>query len=382
MTVDLLKVKGGDIRLGVPLPYSVYDQRGVLLLKAGAVISLTHQLQRLLGSGLYYLPSEVVPQRGELPLPVAEAINAFELLESVKARLFRIFVNFRNVSYRKEVLASVQDVALAIQQACRRDTDAALANLHLDYDSSYSVVHHLQAGLLCELVAKRIGINDASRLMLIQAAITHDIGLQDIQDGLNRQVTPLSGQQKARIQSHPSDSVKILTELGVTDRDWLDAVYKHHERIDGTGYPGQCTGDTIAAPARILAVADIYSALVRDRPYRKAMVSKDAMRQLLVDQGKTTDAQITQIMIKEVGVFPPGAIVRLQNGEVAVVKERAENSMSPVVYSFVRPDAMPRLSPVRRETGRAEFAIAGMLPFSHYKGCLSLIRSLWIGGPP
>jgi len=93
-----------------------------------------------------------------------------------------------------------------------------LASLHLDYDNSYSVIHHLQAGLLCELVGKRLGIKDDLRLILVKAAITHDISLHDIQDTLDRQATPLSEWQSARIKFHPSDSAAILGQLGVTDR--------------------------------------------------------------------------------------------------------------------------------------------------------------------
>lgn len=384
MLSDKVRVEAHDLVLGQPLPFSVYDPAGVLMLKAGLVISLPRQLERLLESGVYCSQREAAAMRrsspGYLPPPVVESINAFEMLESVKARLFRIFINFRNANYHKEVLASIEDVALTVQEACSHDTDAALASLHLDYDSSYSVVHHLQAGLLCELVGRRLGINEAARLTLIKAAITHDIGLHDIQDTLDRQAAPLSVGQKARIQSHPSDSARILGELGVTDPVWLDAVQHHHERIDGSGYPSACTGEAISPPARILAIADIYSAMVRDRPYRNAMVSKDAMRQLLIDQGKTTDARITQIMIKEVGVFPPGTIVKLVNGDVAVVKERGENAMTPVVYAFMLPNDMPRLSPARRETGCAKFAIEGMMPFSKYKSCMSIIRGLWRQG--
>jgi hypothetical protein len=84
-------------------------------------------------------------------------------------------------------------------------------------------------------------------------------------------------------------------------------------------------------------------------------------------------------MIKELGVFPPGAIVRLVNNEIAVVKERQENSAYPVVYSFVKPDGMPMLTPIRRETLKADYNVDGIVPFSQYRGCISLIRSLWSG---
>jgi hypothetical protein len=107
------------------------------------------------------------------------------------------------------------------------------------------------------------------------------------------------------------------------------------------------------------------------------MVSKTAMRELMIEQGNKTDQRLIQVMIKEIGVFPPGAIVRLVNGEIAVVKERQENSAYPIVFSFVKTDGMPMLTPVRRDTAKAEFNVDGMVPFSQYKNCISLIRSLW-----
>ena len=307
----------------------------------------------------------------------AEITNVFETVENIKLRLNRIFFDLEHANLKVDVFGRLEEVAVALQNACAKDTDSALASLHLDYDSPYGVVHHLQAALLCELIGKKLGVKDAERRILVKGALTHDIGLHDIQDMLDRQVEPLSEMQKARIKSHPEDSVRLLVGMGVADIVWLNVVMHHHERIDGSGYPSGCVGAAISVPARILAVADIYSAMVRDRPYRKAMVSKDAMRHMLTDQGKTIDARITQLMIKEVGVFPPGSTVKLSTGEVAVVKERGANTAFPVTYAFIRPDGMPRLSPVRRETNGSNCSIEGLVPFSKYRAAKSIIRGLW-----
>jgi len=376
-----------DIQLGEPLPYSIYDKSGMLLLRAGFSINLERHLDVLLEKGLYYRPEEAAAARlrnhgktlvgrGDLSA-ASEAQNAFETLDMAKLRLMRLFEQVKQGQNLAEFLSRVESVALSVQEACTHDTDAALANLHLDYDNSYAVVHHMQAALLCELMGKTLNVKEEARLTLIKAALTHDLGLIDIQDTLDRQTAPLTMEQKERIDHHPLDSANRLAELGVTDPAWLDVVRHHHERLDGSGYPDHIHADAIGIPTRILAIADIYSAMVRDRPYRKALVSKEVMRNLLLEQGSKTDTRLIQMMIKEIGVFPPGAIVRLVNGEVSVVKQRQENSAFPIVYSFYR-NGMPMLSPLRRETAAPELNVDGIVPFSHYRGCVALLRSLWL----
>lgn len=379
-----------DIRLGEPLPYSVYDKTGTLLLRAGFKINVERHLEVLIEKGLYCRADEasarVSSRIGGSRSPIVasreleaanEAENTFLTLDMAKLRLQRLFEHYRTGRNREDFLSRIEDIALIVQEACTHDTDAALANLHLDYDNSYAIVHHMQAAVLCELIGKSTGVREESRLTLIKAALTHDLGLIDIQDMLDRQTAALTAPQKERINRHPLDSAQLLAELGVTDPVWLDAVRHHHERLDGSGYPDHISDDAIRIPTRILAIADIYSAMVRDRPYRKAMVSKEAMRNLLLEQGNKTDQRLIQMMIKEIGVFPPGAIVRLVNGEVSVVKQRQENSAFPIVYSFFR-NGMPMLSPLRRETATPELNVDGIVPFSNYRGCVALLRSLWL----
>lgn len=374
-----LPVGNHDIRVGEPLPYSIYDRSGMLLLRRGFVIQLPRQLEVLLRNGVYHAEADARQRNSAVPpLPVqSEEQSTFEMLDLVKLRLKRLFDNVRNGREIDQFVARVEDIALTIQEACMHDTDSALANLHIDYDSSYAVVHHLQAGIVCELLGKRMGVKEEARLPLICAGITHDWGLLDIQDQLDRQSAPLTPEQKERINAHPRDSGEQLRALGVGHSQWLDAVRHHHERLDGSGYPDQLSGDAISVPTRVLAVADMYSAMVRDRPYRKAMVSKEAMRSLMLEQGTKTDSRLIQMLIKELGIFPPGAIVKLVNGEIAVVTKRQENSLAPLVSAFIRPDGMPMLSPVRRATSHDSHAVEGMVPFSQYKGSIAIIRGIW-----
>ena len=374
------RVSPNDIRLGEPLPYAVYDSTGMLLLQAGFVINTAKQRDVLIANGCYVKGdrAQAKPARPNLPVAtVSEEHSSFEMFDLLKIRLKRTFDLYKNGGLGDDFVPRIEGIALTIQEACTHDTDSALANLHLDYDSSYAVIHHLQAAMLCELIGKKLGVPDESRLPLIKAGLTHDIGLLDIQDILDQQVAPLTTLQRERVTRHTIDSESILTMLGVRENAWLDPVRHHHERLDGTGYPDSTAGDAIKLPTRVLAIADIYSAMVRDRPYRKAMVSTEAMRKLMLEQGEKTDNRLISMMIKEIGVFPPGATVRLANGEVAVVKKRTANTACPLVFSFVKPNGMPMLTPLPRDTAQEAFRIEGMVPFSSYRGSVVVIRGLW-----
>lgn len=380
----LLKLGRGAIKLGEPLPYPVYDQSGNLLLREGFRVNLPRTLDALISQGwhppLPEAPAPGAPRRAigthSGSPSAAEQVSTFALMELIKKRLQRAIMLVRE-GRTDDFLTRIEGIALTLQEACTHDTDSALASLHLDYETAYTVLHPLQAAILCELVGKKLAVGDDARLILVQAALTHDLALLDIQDDLDRQVEPLSEDQRLMVQAHPAETVVLLRELGVTNAVWLNAVGQHHERLDGSGYPNRLAADQLAAPTRILMIADIYSAMIRHRPYRKALVSTDAMRQLLVGQGDKTDPRLTQLMIKELGVFPPGALVRLASGEIAMVKERLANTASPIAYAFIRADGMPMSVPVRRETVRSEFQIQGLVPVDQYRGSAGLLRRLW-----
>ena len=377
---EMIKLARGLLHLGEPIPFSVFDQSGNLLLKEGFRVNLQRTLDALLEQGWHYEPTEPpaarVRRESQRNRITTEQTGTFELLDILKTRLHRAIDNFR-VRHDALFLHRIAGIALAVQEACTHDTDSALANLHLDITTPYVVLHPLQAAILCEIIGKKIGVGDDARQVLVQAALTHDLALLDIQEELDRQYTPLSADQWERVQSHPEETVAVLRELGVKDPVWLNAISQHHERLDGSGYPARTAGDALAVPSRILAIADIYSAMVRHRPYRRATVSTDAMRELLLEHGGKTDQRITQMMIKELGVFPPGTLVRLASGEIGMVKERAANTAHPVVYAFIRPDGMPVSIPVRRDTSRPEHRVQGMVPFDDYKAGLGLLRRLW-----
>ena len=106
----------------------------------------------------------------------------------------------------------------------------------------------------------------------------------------------------------------------------------HHEKYDGSGYPDGIKGNQIPLFGRILAVADVFDALVSDRPYRKALLPSDAVEYILGGSGNHFDSKIIKVFMEKISPYPVGSYVLLSNGEKGlVVKNRPKYGLRPKI---------------------------------------------------
>jgi hypothetical protein len=149
-----------------------------------------------------------------------------------------------------------------------------------------------------------------------------------------------------------------LRRLGVRDEWWIKTVLQHHESWDGSGYPGGLRAENIARTAQIVALADRYCALVSSRTYRKAMLPRLAIQELDMRIGRDIDKPLVAALVATMGIFPPGSLVRLRNGEGGIVVKRLLDPQHPVVYALQTGRGDPYEAPKKRLTSsRPEFAI-------------------------
>lgn len=275
--------------------------------------------------------------------------------------------------------ARIAKIATGIQLLCGEDLDGALAAPQLDGHNPYIVVHQVMGAILTEVMGWYADLAPEQRLPLVCAALTRDIGQLTLQSEIDKIEGPLPEMLKAAMREHPLRSAEILTRAGVQEAAWLDAVLQHHERLDGSGYPRQLQGAAIGLGGRMLAIADCYSAMTKPRPYRsKEMYAQSALRDMYMQKDTQLDGGLTQSLIKEIGMLPPGSIVRLKCGEVAAVKNRAMKTEGIVVYSVYNQKGMPLMQPLRRETALPGFEIAGLVPLSECRSASVTIKRLWL----
>ena len=104
----------------------------------------------------------------------------------------------------------------------------------------------------------------------------HDLGKVGIEEGILSKKGPLNTKEREKVRSHPWIAAEILKEIHAL-RGAIPAILYHHERYDGGGYPLGLKGEEIPLSARIVAIADVYQALISNRPYRKAFAKKKAI---------------------------------------------------------------------------------------------------------
>jgi diguanylate cyclase (GGDEF)-like protein/PAS domain S-box-containing protein len=132
------------------------------------------------------------------------------------------------------------------------------------------------------MIARKFGLDEQYQKTVAIAALLHDVGKIGVPDSILRKPGELTEEEFAAIKQHPQMGA-ILVQAVPGLEDTLDAVRHHHERWDGAGYPYGLAGEEIPFIARLMAVADAYSAMTTDRPYRRGMSRAKAIS--ILEQG-------------------------------------------------------------------------------------------------
>jgi HD-GYP domain-containing protein (c-di-GMP phosphodiesterase class II) len=132
--------------------------------------------------------------------------------------------------------------------------------------------------------------------------------------------TPNSLAEKVcqEIPRHPQRGAEILGQHRNIAPEVIEAVLQHHERWDGSGYPGRLKGAEILHSARIIAIADTYYELVSKRPDRPAYMPHEAVEFILAYNGELFDPELAQLFTRVVPLYPTGTTVRLSTGEAGI----------------------------------------------------------------
>lgn len=355
------RIGPSDIKVGQSLTWTVYDEAGKVLLREGSAISSQRQLDILLSRGLYRsLDAErrnaTAARQRKKEVALDDDASPFVLFNDLAFRLKHLFEGIARKD--KEAAARIYRLCEDLQRLVDKDMDASLGSVHVVHGHPYTIYHPLHMCIVCEVVAKFMGCGEEERRSLLAAALTCNLAMNELQELLQQQSEPLTESQREQIRVHPERTVSMLQAAGITDKVWLDGVLHHHEMIDGSGYPQGLTGDKISRPGKIIAVADKYSALMSPRAYRESRTAQEALREFFLDKGEKYDEKLSMQFIKELGIFPPGAFVKLANKETAIVIKRGKtNTLYPTVCSYVGPEGKPYATPLKRDTSQAEYGI-------------------------
>jgi HD-GYP domain-containing protein (c-di-GMP phosphodiesterase class II) len=148
-------------------------------------------------------------------------------------------------------------------------------------------------------VAERLGLAEEEIAAVKLGALFHDIGTIGVPETVLRKPGALDEREWGEVKAHATIGANLLSNVPMLERV-RPIVLSHHERYDGTGYPAGLREDQIPLAAQIIAVADAYQAMTAARPYRAAMTSKEAMRELRANAGTQFNPVVVEAFISSV----------------------------------------------------------------------------------
>ena len=358
------------LRPGDVLARTVFDEDARPLLRAGVVLDphLIQSLERRGCASVYVrdgLADDVQPEtvvheqvRAEIARNLAgtfEGITAdaaalVEKAPTVAAAVDRIGPRALPLSDKTQERLKALHIQAAslVEQILDAPTAGGLASLKAH--STYTFQHSVDVAVVGVLLGVQIGLSIVELRDLAVGCLLHDIGKTFIDEEILEQNGPLSREQRAIVEEHPFMGFELLRRLPLGSILPPHVAYQHHERQSGTGYPRGLRGSNrimrqsaerlhpkrMLLIAELAAVADVYSAIASDRPYRPAMPPEKVTEVLTTMAGPHLNKQVVELFLRCVPLYPVGLWVRLltgahQDGHGVVVRLNSKELHRPVV---------------------------------------------------
>ena len=160
----------------------------------------------------------------------------------------------------------------------------------------YTEEHTRRVALRAVQVGEELGLSPGRLRELATGGLVHDIGKLSVPNSILKKPGKLTADEFVVIKRHSEIGARMLLDLGFS-KSLAQLVLDHHERLDGSGYPRGLSGPAMTLEARILAVCDVYDALVSNRVYREAFSQENAIELLLEEAGTKLDRRCVMTLV-------------------------------------------------------------------------------------
>ena len=224
-------------------------------------------------------------------------------------------VRLAGVLDTKQAKSTVNDCVNSIL----RNPDALLWMSKMRDKDEYTSEHSLNVCVLAIAFGRHLGMEEEALQKLGLCGLLHDVGKMRVKTEVLNKPGKLTDKEFTMVKAHTVHGRNLLMSTSGLPNIVVDVAYSHHEKVDGTGYPRKLKSSGIADFARIIALVDAFDAMTAERCYSPAISSTDALKIIFKDRGSHFDERLALEFIKAIGLYPPGSIVELINGTVALV---------------------------------------------------------------
>jgi HD-GYP domain-containing protein (c-di-GMP phosphodiesterase class II) len=285
-------------------------------------------------------PPPVQPSAARTPARPVVAPRAFGKADKARATALAqrstkvVKALFENCQHGQSVSAAsilsvVDDIATTLEQ-----NSAAFINvtrLRSKDDAIYT--HSIAVCALMIGLGREAGCAPAMIQAMGTAGLLHDVGKVVIDDSLLNKTGTLTEAEIAELRKHPQSGHSILLDERDLPYTVRDVCLNHHERLDGSGYPFGVRGENISQATRIASICDVYDAMTSGRSDTRGKSPVEAITELDASDGEFDGALLFKLM-RSIGVFPTGKLVRLRSNRLAIMLPPSADERLPLARAF------------------------------------------------
>jgi len=188
--------------------------------------------------------------------------------------------------------------------------------------------------MLALMMARDLHLPSEVAGVLGLGALLHDIGHKEVPSRILLKIEPLTQAERGLFEMHCQFGIDIAKRMQLA-APAIAIIREHHELDDGSGYPAKLKGQAINPLARLVVIANFYDELCNPTNLADALTPHEALSLMFAKLRTKFDAKFLQVLIRCLGVYPPGTIVQLSNGSVGMVATvNTARPMKPVVMIY------------------------------------------------
>lgn len=200
-----------------------------------------------------------------------------------------------------------------------RNPNAMIWLSHVQQQHAHTAEHGLHVALLAISLGRHLGLPRQSLEILGLCGLLHDVGKSKVDREILDKPGKFSAEEWLQMQRHAEYGRDMLLHDPLLPPVVIEAVYSHHERIDGNGYPRGIAANELSFYTRIITIVDAYDAMISYRPYQSPRTSAEAIKIIYEERGTQFDQSLAVKFIESMGLYPPGSLIEMQSGEVGIV---------------------------------------------------------------
>lgn len=232
----------------------------------------------------------------------------------------------------------LQRVVNALLDSLFHDPAAVLGLTAIKGHDDYTLNHAINVCILSLSLGAALGLDGDTLHSLGLSSLLYDLGKVRIPEDILNKQGPLTSDEWQIVKSHATEGADLLKRIQLVDQMPMIVAYEHHLRHDMQGYPDSEAAQEQHLFSKVVALCDAYDAMTTRRPFRREIRPDKALAVLMQGRGKAYDPSLTKAFVAMLGIYPMGAVVKLDDGTTCVVfRVNNDDLLNPRVKTLIDP---------------------------------------------